>query len=181
METGESGVNGAPAVRRANRGNVPGNGNVIHQLHNMAERNVKELQAKIESATKRFHAQVICTKEGICGLSISIGNDLNQDFMAGANVLEKTDLVNKYNLFSTVNGNWGEWSEWSACSKMCKQGKYSRKRKCDSPAPQYGGMKCEGDANQDKVCNENIPCPGEKGILGDLLIQGSHFITENSV
>ena len=59
METGESGVNGVPAVRRANRENVPENENAIHQLLSMAARNVKETQVMIKFATQMFHVQVI--------------------------------------------------------------------------------------------------------------------------
>ncbi|XP_068697131.1 A disintegrin and metalloproteinase with thrombospondin motifs adt-1-like [Montipora foliosa] len=58
-----------------------------------------------------------------------------------------------------VDGNWGQWSPWSSCSKSCRQGKYSRERKCDSPAPQHGGKKCEGKATEEGVCNKDIPCP----------------------
>ncbi|XP_078374376.1 SCO-spondin-like [Oculina patagonica] len=58
-----------------------------------------------------------------------------------------------------VDGNWGEWSEWNTCSKTCKQGKQSRTRECNSPAPQYGGKKCNGQANETQICNENVPCP----------------------
>ncbi|CAH3135598.1 unnamed protein product, partial [Porites lobata] len=58
-----------------------------------------------------------------------------------------------------VDGNWGKWSAWSTCTKTCKQGKQSRKRTCDDPAPLYGGKKCEGDSSEDQVCNDNVPCP----------------------
>ena len=58
MEIGERGVNGAPAVRRANRENVPENGNAIHQLHSMVARNVKETQVMIKFATKMSIVQV---------------------------------------------------------------------------------------------------------------------------
>ncbi len=60
-----------------------------------------------------------------------------------------------------VDGNWGEWSEWSTCTKTCKQGKQSRTRECNSPAPQYGGKKCNGTSSQKQVCNQNVPCPGK--------------------
>ena len=63
-------------------------------------------------------------------------------------------------LFSAVDGNWGEWSTWNTCSKTCKQGTQSRTRKCDSPAPLYGGKSCEGNSSQAQVCNKDIPCPG---------------------
>ena len=58
MEIGESGANGAPVVRRANRDNVPENENAIHQLLSMAARSVKGTQATKEFATKMSHAQV---------------------------------------------------------------------------------------------------------------------------
>lgn len=60
----------------------------------------------------------------------------------------------------SVDGNWGEWSKWSTCTKTCKQGKQSRKRECNSPAPQYGGKKCQGYLREHQACNENVPCPG---------------------
>ena len=60
----------------------------------------------------------------------------------------------------SVDGNWGEWSEWSTCTKTCKQGKQSRTRECNSPAPQYGGKECDGEAKESQVCNDKIPCPG---------------------
>ena len=58
METGESGANGAHAVRRASRENVPENGNAIHQHHSMAARSVKGTQATKEFVTNMSHAQV---------------------------------------------------------------------------------------------------------------------------
>ena len=78
---------------------------------------------------------------------------------ANTDITFSKTLKHKGNL-TLVDGNWGAWSAWSACSKTCKQGKCSRKRKCDSPAPQYGGKKCEGDSSDEEVCNANVPCPG---------------------
>ena len=57
-EVGEHGVSGASVARRANKENDRENVNAIHQLHNMEERNAKDIQAKIKSVTKRFHVQV---------------------------------------------------------------------------------------------------------------------------
>ena len=67
MEIGENGVNGAPAVRRANRENVPENENATHQLLSMAARNVKETQVMIKFATIMSHAQV--KTNFLCSLS----------------------------------------------------------------------------------------------------------------
>ena len=61
----------------------------------------------------------------------------------------------------SVDGNWGQWGGWSMCTKTCKQGKQSRTRECNTPAPQHGGKKCDGEAQESQVCNHNIPCPGE--------------------
>ncbi|KAJ7352814.1 hypothetical protein OS493_033624 [Desmophyllum pertusum] len=58
-----------------------------------------------------------------------------------------------------VDGNWGKWSEWSTCTKTCKEGKQSRSRECNSPTPQYGGKKCDGQSTDSQVCNQNVPCP----------------------
>ena len=60
-----------------------------------------------------------------------------------------------------VDGNWGEWSKWGTCTKTCKQGKQSRTRVCNSPAPQYGGSKCQGDSSQFQDCNRHVPCPSK--------------------
>ena len=68
------------------------------------------------------------------------------------------DFVNLYYL---VDGNWGKWSEWSTCTKTCKQGKQSRTRECNSPAPRYGGKACVGKRGETRVCNDNVPCPGK--------------------
>ena len=58
METGESGVNGAHAVRPVNRENNQENVNATPLLHSMEGRNVRATQAKSKSAMKTFHAQV---------------------------------------------------------------------------------------------------------------------------
>ena len=63
----------------------------------------------------------------------------------------------------SVDGNWGQWGGWSMCTKTCKQGKQSRTRECNSPAPQHGGRKCDGEAQESQVCNQNVPCPSEFG------------------
>ena len=47
-----------PAVRLANRENIPGHGSAIHQLHNTVERNVREAPWVKESVTIMSHVQV---------------------------------------------------------------------------------------------------------------------------
>ena len=73
-------------------------------------------------------------------------------------------VITKKTLSCLVDGNWGQWSEWSTCTKTCKQGKQSRTRECNTPAPQYGGKKCDGEATETQVCNQNVPCPGKLGL-----------------
>ena len=46
------------------------------------------------------------------------------------------------------------------CTKTCKQGKQSRTRECDTPAPLHGGKKCDGEGKETQMCNEMVPCPG---------------------
>ena len=50
---------------------------------------------------------------------------------------------------SPVNGNWGGWSEWSEVPGTGD--KLSRKR-CQEPAPAYGGLDCSGPSW--RVCRE---------------------------
>jgi len=63
-----------------------------------------------------------------------------------------------------VNGAWGQWEAWSFdCPVTCEAGNYShsRRRKCDSPAPQYGGDNCTANGSNDtdtQQCNTD-PCP----------------------
>ena len=54
---------------------------------------------------------------------------------------------------------FGEWTGFGPCSVTCGVGVQTRERKCDNPAPQYGGANCEGEAKEEKSCNEK-PCPG---------------------
>ena len=61
-------------------------------------------------------------------------------------------------LFLVVDGGFGDWSEWGACSAACGEGQSVRRRLCDHPAPQYGGRKCEGPAEESKTCID-VPCP----------------------
>ena len=70
-----------------------------------------------------------------------------------------------------VNGAWGQWEAWSFdCPVTCEAGNYShsRRRKCDSPAPQYGGDNCTANGSNDtdtQQCNTD-PCPSnQKGPL----------------
>ena len=58
MEIGQSGANGAHAVRHVKKGNNREHVNVMRLLPNMAERNAKGTLIKLKFATATFHAQV---------------------------------------------------------------------------------------------------------------------------
>lgn len=53
-----------------------------------------------------------------------------------------------------IDGNWGPWSSWSECSAMCGGGFRFRRRKCDDPRPQNGGMECIGCDMDYEICNQ---------------------------
>uniref|UniRef100_A0A3P9B8L2 Properdin n=1 Tax=Maylandia zebra TaxID=106582 RepID=A0A3P9B8L2_9CICH len=55
------------------------------------------------------------------------------------------------------DGSWGAWSPFRPCSVSCGEGLQLSERKCDSPAPRYGGKVCEGPSTQSKICES--PCP----------------------
>ncbi|XP_035688052.1 thrombospondin-2-like isoform X1 [Branchiostoma floridae] len=57
-----------------------------------------------------------------------------------------------------VHGQWGQWSLWGPCSRTCDGGTRVRRRLCDSPAPAYGGDKCQGQPADVDHCNTE-PCP----------------------
>ena len=60
---------------------------------------------------------------------------------------------------------WGQWGAFGKCSKPCGGGTRSRRRACDSPAPENGGKPCPGPATQAGRCNTK-PCAGKSCIVG---------------
>ena len=65
------------------------------------------------------------------------------------------------NLFRCpINGGYTEWSQFSECSKTCEAGTRKRTRKCNNPAPNFGGKNCLflGPAEEKRACNV-FPCP----------------------
>ncbi|XP_052084477.1 uncharacterized protein LOC127721722 [Mytilus californianus] len=65
----------------------------------------------------------------------------------------------------SVDGNWGQWGNLSACSKTCSNGTVTRNRSCDSPAPENGGLVCNGSYRERLTCNEGA-CPTINGSWG---------------
>ncbi|XP_061164195.1 sushi, von Willebrand factor type A, EGF and pentraxin domain-containing protein 1-like [Saccostrea echinata] len=51
-----------------------------------------------------------------------------------------------------LNGNWGSWDEWSQCSETCDNGRKSRQRYCNNPAPYNGGKPCAGNDTEFAEC-----------------------------
>ncbi|KZC05361.1 Hepatocyte growth factor-like protein [Dufourea novaeangliae] len=55
-----------------------------------------------------------------------------------------------------IDGGWSEWGPW-ACSASCNGGTGTRKRRCNSPAPNVKGEPCVGPHTMVGRCNE-ISC-----------------------
>ncbi|XP_059203327.1 properdin-like [Centropristis striata] len=58
-----------------------------------------------------------------------------------------------------VDGAWGPWSPFSSCSVSCSVGLMVSDRRCNSPAPNYGGQPCPGDGRKTQICETGVPCP----------------------
>ncbi|XP_037041378.1 semaphorin-5A [Bradysia coprophila] len=56
-----------------------------------------------------------------------------------------------------IDGAWGPWGSYSECSAECGGGYKIRRRKCDDPEPQNGGLDCSGCHLDYEVCNTH-PC-----------------------
>lgn len=60
-----------------------------------------------------------------------------------------------------IDGGWGPWGQWSECSAECGGGFRIRRRECNDPSPQNGGMDCPGCNIDYEVCNAEA-CPEVK-------------------
>ncbi|XP_065055863.1 uncharacterized protein LOC135684291 isoform X3 [Rhopilema esculentum] len=54
-----------------------------------------------------------------------------------------------------VDGKWAQWSAWSYCDQPCNSGRSWRRRRCDSPAPEFGGLPCPGAESEYLYCNHH--------------------------
>ncbi|XP_063796284.1 hemicentin-1 isoform X2 [Pseudophryne corroboree] len=57
-----------------------------------------------------------------------------------------------------VHGGFSEWLSWQSCSVTCGQGVQKRVRQCDNPAPANGGLACQGEETETRIC-QNKQCP----------------------
>jgi hypothetical protein len=73
----------------------------------------------------------------------------------------KESYYNYYDIITCilVDGSWGFWGPWSECTKMCDNGTTTRKKQCNAPEPQNGGLECEGRDYATTSCNV-WACPG---------------------
>ncbi|XP_078703551.1 SCO-spondin-like [Branchiostoma floridae x Branchiostoma belcheri] len=51
-----------------------------------------------------------------------------------------------------TDGNWTLWSPWSGCQD-CVPGSETRTRTCADPAPENGGLTCQGTSTQSRSCH----------------------------
>lgn len=70
---------------------------------------------------------------------------------------------------SISDGKWGAWTAWGVCSAKCAGGTQERTRKCNSPAPNYGGKACVGSGSEKQSCATQ-PCPHGNTIQSNHLI-----------
>ena len=96
-----------------------------------------------------------------------LSNDIWSQFQIKIAVSVRPQLlfgsVHLYNFHcipsSLVNGGFSNWSAYGACSKSCDAGTKARTRKCNNPAPAYGGGNCVGPTTQSTECKVR-ECPG---------------------
>ncbi|CAG2196010.1 Hemicentin-1,Coadhesin,Mucin-like protein,Receptor-type tyrosine-protein phosphatase gamma,Tyrosine-protein phosphatase non-receptor type 13,Properdin [Mytilus edulis] len=61
-----------------------------------------------------------------------------------------------------VDGGWSLWGSWGVCNVTCGTGQQSRRRICDSPAPENGGANCQGEEYDYNLCTQPT-CPVNGG------------------
>lgn len=59
-----------------------------------------------------------------------------------------------------VDGEWSEWEPSTKCSASCGGGLKYKRRRCDNPAPLYGGKYCVGSHFRLESCNTDS-CEGK--------------------
>ena len=59
-----------------------------------------------------------------------------------------------------VDGAWGEWGGYDSCTRTCGGGEKVKRRICNKPAPNHGGLSCPGPNSTKSDCNTN-QCPSK--------------------
>lgn len=60
----------------------------------------------------------------------------------------------------SVDGGWSIWDSWETCNGTCGRGEQSRRRYCNNPLPQHGGLLCGGDEYVNRSCTLSY-CAGK--------------------
>lgn len=68
-----------------------------------------------------------------------------------------------------IDGQWSSWGSWAECSKTCGGGSQTRSRVCTSPAPENGGLPCQGSASDTKEC-KTFACSGNGATIIGLFL-----------
>ncbi|XP_060591307.1 SCO-spondin-like isoform X2 [Ruditapes philippinarum] len=109
---------------------------------------------------------------GSCSVTCSHG--INQRTRTCSNPLPKgggkqcagnfTESGDCYEGECPVDGEWTEWAVWTTCSATCGIGYKFRNRSCNNPAPQYGGVNCSGNYDDNSTCSiTHCPIDGQWG------------------
>lgn len=69
-----------------------------------------------------------------------------------------------------VDGHWSEWGNWSDCFGECGIGIKTKRRLCNNPTPDNGGLNCSGEATEMDKC-----------FLGECLVCNDLNTTENGI
>jgi len=79
-----------------------------------------------------------------------------------AHIITEAYLLSKHIKHQIViyltDGGWSNWTSL-ACSVTCGIGVQASFRKCNNPAPEFGGNPCDGDTHSFQYCN--TPCAGK--------------------
>ena len=59
-------------------------------------------------------------------------------------------------MLNLVHGSWGAWADWAISAN--NTGTKTRKRQCNNPKPQNGGLPCEGEGTQEnELSDDELP------------------------
>ncbi|XP_050086783.1 hemicentin-1-like [Anopheles aquasalis] len=56
--------------------------------------------------------------------------------------------------YCPIHGGWTPWSNWTVCSEACGFGRIMRLRSCSNPIPRHGGLACEGQESEVRICKQ---------------------------